>query len=194
MKLTQVLILPGLLVGMATTLTAQSSQPREPAIRQAGAADQVLIRQVGRWNTVVTVHGAPGNDKMYKAISTSTLGCAGRCLIWELRSEMPDGQPFDGHGIEVFDPVARKYVATWTDATSSGFTSTSYTYDAAANTFEGTFQAKNSHGVPTTMNLTGDFKDPKKRVTIMTTAGTNVAGVQQGAAQQETITCTQSAD
>jgi hypothetical protein len=189
MKFTHVSISLGLLIGMAITTTAQSAQPREPAIRDVRAADQILARQVGRWNTVVTVHGASGlNDKTYKSVSTSTLGCGGRCLIWELRSELPDGQPFDGHGIEVFDPVAKKYVSTWTDAASSGFTSTEYTYDNETNTFVGVFQAKDSHGVLTKMNMTGNFKDPKKRVTVMTSESTVPAS------QQEVISCAMSQD
>lgn len=169
MKSTHVAIALGLVFGMATTTTAQ---PLQPVVPRATAADEVLSRQVGTWNTTVTVYGAPGREeKVYKSVSTSTLGCGGRCLIWDLKSEIAPGQPYHGHGIEVYDPVAKRYVGTWTDATASGFTTSDYSYNTATNTFAGAFGSKNSRGVATRMTMTGDFKDPKERVMTMSTGG-----------------------
>jgi hypothetical protein len=172
MKFTHVLIVLGLVLGFAITTTAQSAMPRQPVVPKATMADEVLTRQVGRWNTTVTVYGTKGREeKVYKSVSTSTLGCGGRCLIWDLKSEIAEGQPYHGHGIEVFDPVAKKYVGTWTDATSSGFTTSEYSYDKETNMFAGAFRAKNSRGVATRMTMTGDFKDPKERVMTMSMVG-----------------------
>jgi hypothetical protein len=167
MKFTHVLIVPGLVLGFAMS-TAQSARAQQPTARKVTAADEVLSRQVGKWNTTVTVHGSSGHaDKVYKSVSTSTLGCGGRCLIWELKSEIAEGQPYDGHGVEVFDPVAKKYKGTWTDATASGFITSEYTYDKTTNKFDGAFHATDYKGVATKLSMTGDFTDPNRRLMTM---------------------------
>ena len=169
MKSTHLLIALGLGLGMANTTTAQSVKVEA---RKVTAADEVLSRQVGKWNTTVTVYGKKGGEeKVYKSVSSSRLGCGGRCLIWELKSEIAEGQPYHGHGIEVFDPVAKKYKGTWTDATATGFTTSEYSYDTEKNTFAGTFQSTNRKGIATKMTMTGEFQNPKERIMTMWGAG-----------------------
>jgi hypothetical protein len=54
------------------------------------------------------------------------------------------GMPFEGHGLDGFDNVTKKFVSTWADSTGSGIMSLEGSYDAATKS----------------VTLTGNMTDP----------------------------------
>lgn len=67
----------------------------------------------GEWAATVT--GEMGESK---GTTTAKLDCGGLWLVTEYRGEF-FGQPFQGRGLDGYDPAKKQYVSVWVDSIST---------------------------------------------------------------------------
>lgn len=77
----------------------------------------------GKWNFVLKAND--GTEA--KGVSIMKIECGGLWLVSDFKCEM-GGQPFQGKGLDGYDPVKKKYVTVWVDS-----------YTTAPMLFEGKF-------------------------------------------------------
>jgi hypothetical protein len=95
----------------------------------------LLAARVGDWEAVSTLRLAPDAEPIKDSGHESNyLACNGLFLISDYKGTF-GGQSFQGHGIVGFDPAKKKYIGTWIDSMSPGFTSYEGTYDKATKTY-----------------------------------------------------------
>lgn len=148
----------------AAPAVAQSGQ-EAPPMPKPGPAHEVLKMDVGTWDAVVEFSPAPGAPTMTsKGVEVNTIGCGGLCLIADFKGEAM-GAPFHGHGVTVWDPAKKKYVATWTDSMSSGMTLGEMTYDATGKKAEGWMEGPDMTGKTTKMRAVVEYKGNTRAMT-----------------------------
>jgi uncharacterized protein DUF1579 len=77
------------------------------------------------------------------------------------------GAPFQGHGVEGWDPAKKKYVGTWVDSMSTALSLTESTYDAASRSMSGTLESPGPDGRPMKMRAVTQYTDDDTRVFTM---------------------------
>jgi len=104
-----------------------------------------------------------------KGTETNTL-VGGLWLVTDFKSDMM-GQPFQGHGVNGWDPNKKKYVGTWVDTLSTGLGLSESTYDSATKTMTGTFEGPDPTGQIMKMKAVTVLKDANTRVFTMSGPG-----------------------
>ena len=109
-----------------------------------GAEHKVLESKAGKWHGKGKFWMDPAAPPMESEMDTEyTMIMGGRFLTDSTKSDM-GGMPFEGHGLNGFDNLSKKYVATWIDNMGTGIMSMEGTYDPASKT----------------MTMTGNMPDP----------------------------------
>jgi hypothetical protein len=86
-----------------------------------GKMHKRLAQAVGKWTGESQMWMVPGGEPMKSKISsTITAIMDGRYTKIESSGDMPGMGPFTGLGINGFDNVSQKFVATWIDNQSTG--------------------------------------------------------------------------
>jgi len=168
---------------------ATSSSPSvatSPVAAPAGASDQaemmkqmmemgklnenhkLLADTAGNWNYTVKFWPTPGAPvQESKGTATRKMIMNGRYLVGDYASVMqmpgPDGKMkpvnFKGMGLEAYDNVKKKFVATWMDNMGTGIMMIEGTYDQATKTLTSTGEEEMMPGVKTPIREVTKFTD-----------------------------------
>jgi hypothetical protein len=101
-------LLVALLAGVAT---AQQSQQQQPAPPKPGSEHLHLKKLEGNWDCLVTSM----DGKKTKGEASYKMECGGLWLVSDFKGEY-DGAPFQGKGMDTYDPAKKKYVSVWVDS------------------------------------------------------------------------------
>lgn len=101
-----------------------------PAPVRPGEAHKQIERKTGKWNTVMTLAGMPGE---HKAVYTARMDLGGLWLLGDHRGEFMGG-PFSGLELLGYDSEKGKYVSTWIDSSSDKIIFAQGDYDADTQT------------------------------------------------------------
>jgi hypothetical protein len=74
------------------------------------------------------------------------------------------GMPFEGHGLESYDPQSKKYVGTWIDSFSTIASPYAGTCDASGMVFTYVLDTRDEEGKPAKMAMQTTYKDANNRV------------------------------
>lgn len=129
--------LKSLFFSLMSTLACSAILTMSPVRAQQPPSDPVaehsfLKETEGTWDAVVDSGGMKS-----KGVMTSKMELGGLWLSSRFEGEFAPGAKFQGHGLDGYDPVKKKFVSVWFD---------SMTY--------------------TPMNLTGDYDKAKKTMTM----------------------------
>jgi len=96
-----------------------------------------LAKWVGSWDLDLTNLDGPTPQKS-KGTAQFSSDLGGRVVSQVVKSDMM-GMPFEGHGTEGYDNVAKKYWSVWTDSMSTGPSVAWGTCTEAMCSYEGTY-------------------------------------------------------
>ena len=99
-----------------------------PQAPQPGAEHKVLQRSVGKWDAVMDMMGTTSKGTM-----VVEPGPGGFTTLTHFQGEMMGG-PFEGRGIDGYDPTKKKYVSIWTDSATAAPVLTEGTWDDKSQT------------------------------------------------------------
>ncbi len=146
-----------------------------PPVPKPGPEHEILKMDVGSWDAVVEMFGAPGQPPATSKGTESNTLMGGLWLVTDFKGEMM-GSPFQGRGISGYDATKKKYVGVWADSMSPAIAHVESTYDAATKTLTGTMEAADMSGKVSAMKETVVYKDPDTRVFTMFAAGSDGSG------------------
>jgi hypothetical protein len=159
---------------------AKPVAPAGPVPPKPGPEHALLARGAGTWDAAVEFKaGPPGAPpQVSKGVETSRLCCGGLWLITDFKST-PPAAPFEGHGVIGYDPVKKRYVATWIDTDLTRPMMSEGTFDAAGKVM--TMKGRMERGSGETVSWTEveTWKDDGHRVFTMAMSGAD--GVESGA-------------
>jgi hypothetical protein len=104
--------------GGAVLVTAAAlalSSPLRAQLPQPGPEHEHFKQLVGTWDATVKTGFGPGESKgtmVYK------LDVGGLWLVGNFKGDF-GGMPFQGKGLDTYDPVSKKYVGVWIDSMST---------------------------------------------------------------------------
>jgi hypothetical protein len=148
------------LVGCCLVLCAQpvAAQPPPP---RPGPEHEKLKEAVGDWDVTVNFGG-----KESKASATYKLGLGGFWLFEEFHGEFM-GQKFEGRGTTGYDPIKKKYIATWIDSMTPTLMVMEGSFDKDSKTHTFTGEGPGMDGKLTKMKSVYEFKDKDSFVFTM---------------------------
>lgn len=150
---------------------AEGAQQAMPPMPKPGPEHEILKNDAGNWDATVEMWEQPGTPpSMSKGFETNAMGCGGLCLITDFKGEFM-ATPFQGHGVAVYDMVAKKYTSTWMDSMSPSLMIGSSSYDAAKKTMTGWMEGPDMTGKTVKMKAVTEWKDADTRVFTMYMAG-----------------------
>jgi Protein of unknown function (DUF1579). len=150
--------------------TVMSGQPNEAEmmkqmveLSKLNENHKLLADLNGSWNYTVTMWMAPNAPPMKStgtAVRKSTMG--GRYIMMDVTGKMkmpgPDGKlkdfTFQGHGMEGYDNVKKKFVGSWIDNMGTGIVLSEGDYDPATKTFTYTSDMEPVPGMKTRVRET----------------------------------------
>ena len=143
MKLTLPMQLAALVLSAASVVFAQESpkpasasakpDSRPATSTPAATSEQLILKQwLGKWEAVIESTGRDGKPAKNPAKATVKL-LGGRWLITDFEGTFM-GAPFIGHEVLGYDPVAKKYLLNWVDATATSFATGEGLYDPQTKT------------------------------------------------------------
>ncbi len=141
----------------------KKAAPAMPPLLKPGPEHELLKSDVGVWDATVEMLGPGGS--VSKGVETNSM-LGGLWLVTDFKSEMMN-QPFEGHGVEGYDPIKKKYVGTWVDSMSSSLSISESTYDATKKTMTGWIEGPDMSGKTAKMKAVTEQKDPDTRVFTM---------------------------
>jgi Protein of unknown function (DUF1579) len=142
------------LTSVASTVRAQDAKPLPE--------HKILAVEEGVWDAEITTT-VPGQDAIKsKGLETNRL-IGGKWLISDFKGEF-FGSPFEGHGVNGYDPKKGKYVGTWVDSMSQHIDVLEGTYDEKTKTLTLNSDSVNpANGKPMKLRLETQFKDDETR-------------------------------
>ena len=155
-----------MLIGTCLVPAVAVAQGPPPALTP-GPEHAVLKDDVGTWDATVEmmIPGIPPSAPS-KGVEVNALSCNGLCLVTDFKGEVM-GSPFQGHGVNTWDPAKKKYVGSWSDSMAPGIATTEGTWDAATKTMNGTMEAPDGQGGTAKMRSTVVYTPDGKRVFSM---------------------------
>ena len=97
----------GIAVGTSATLTVAQG------FATPGPEHQTLKKHEGEW--IAKIKSGEGESR---GALTAKMECGGLWLVTDFRGEF-GGQPFQGRGMDSYDPGKKKYVSVWVDSMST---------------------------------------------------------------------------
>jgi hypothetical protein len=150
----------GSLVAQQPT-TPQTEQPASTTEDKPTASpeQELLKKWVGTWDATIETTGRDGKPVTTKAKSTVKLAYGNRWLITDFDGTFM-GAPFTGQEVLGYDPVAKKYILNWIDATSTSFSTGEGTFESKTNTLTKTVSGRDdSTGKMATWRQVDTWKD-----------------------------------
>ncbi len=142
--------------------TGQQSQM--PEIPKPGPEHDVLRKDVGSWDA--TVEMTQPNGQKTTAKGTETVSMIGFWQVSRFKGEMM-GQPFEGLGSTTYDPTKKKYVGTWIDSMTPGYSTVEAELSADGRTMAGTMEGPDMSGKMVKMRETTEWQPDGTRVFTM---------------------------
>jgi len=149
--------------GAQNSLTATQRQLLGPM------ADD-LSRRVGTWNVRANLQLQPGARPVSITATAHSRLVGGRWLVTELRgaNQARGMAPFEGLGVNGYDPSKRKYVGFWIDGSRGIAVPVEGTFDAASRIFRTTSVETAANGRQTTVISETRPTGPDSEVTTFT--------------------------
>jgi hypothetical protein len=132
-----------------------------------GPEHAALKRMEGEWAATVT--GEMGESK---GTQTAKLECGGLWLATEYRGEF-FGQPFQGRGLDGYDPAKKKYVSVWVDSMSTQPMMLEGTMDADKKVLTMRGEGLGPEGTPVKYKNVTEFTDNDHHKFTMSIVGTD---------------------
>ena len=112
---------------------AQEAPPQP----KPGPEHELLKSLEGTWDAKITM---PGETKAMAGVMTYKMDLGGLWLVSDFRSTSKEF-PFEGRGLDSYDPAKKKYQAVWVDSMVTSPMIMEGTYDAATKTLTSTGEA-----------------------------------------------------
>jgi Protein of unknown function (DUF1579) len=145
----------------AKSTPAQASQ-QAPEVPKPGPEHDLLKKDVGVWDASVELTGPDG--QMTTSKGTETVSMIGFWQVAQFKGQMM-GQPFEGLGTVTYDPTKKKYVGTWIDSMTPGYSTVESEYDGKS--MSGTMEGPDMSGKIVKMREMAEWKDDNTRVFTM---------------------------
>jgi Protein of unknown function (DUF1579) len=146
------------------------AQQGPPPMPKPGPEHELLKQDVGEWDATVEMF-EPGKPPAVSKGSEKTTLVGGFWAVSDFKSELM-GQPFEGRGTVGYDTNKKKYVSTWVDSMSTGFTTGEATYDPKTKTMTGVMEGFDpAQGKTVKMRDTTEWKDADTKVFTMYMTG-----------------------
>ena len=118
-------------------LRAPAQAPASP-----GPEHAFLKRYAGEWTALIHSEGSE-----MKGTSSARMECGGLWLISDFKADF-GGMPFQGHGLDGYDPATKKHISVWADSMITRPLLFEGTMDAATKTLTLTAQGVGMDGKP----------------------------------------------
>jgi Protein of unknown function (DUF1579) len=126
---------------------APAQEPQKP-----GSEHARLKEMVGTWDTVMEMGGQKSKGTAtYKSI------CGGMWIASDFESEL-GGVPFQGHGMDGYDQLKKKYIGHWFDSMSSTPMTMEGNFDADHKVLTMTGSSPGPDGKPQKFRATNEMK------------------------------------
>jgi hypothetical protein len=151
----------------AQSQSANPAQPSQgaqamPQMPKPGPEHDLLKKDVGVWDATVEMTGPDGQTTTSKG--TETVSMLGFWQVSQFKGQMM-GQPFEGLSTTTYDPTKKKYVGTWIDSMTPGYSTVEAEYDGKSMT--GNMEGPDMSGKIVKMRETTEWKDDNTRVLTM---------------------------
>ena len=145
-------------IALAGSLVAPAAAQEPP---KPGPEHELLKKMVGTWDVTMNVGGMEAKGTMvYKMV----LG--GLWLSGDFEGEF-GGSKFQGHGMDSYDPVKKKYVSVFMDSMSTSPMVTEGTYDKEKKALTMAGDGPGMDGKPTKYKSVSEFPDDNTIVVTM---------------------------
>lgn len=107
----------------AAQQTGSGPSPEEQAMMAAAAPGEQhkhLAHFVGSWNTKITMWMAPGQPPVESVGTAESHWILGGRFVESTYKGDFMGMPFEGHGLDGYDNLAKQYVGSWVDNVGTG--------------------------------------------------------------------------
>ena len=139
----------------------------QPPSAKPGPELQRLKKLVGTWDaTVKTAQGESKGTMVYK------MDMGGLWLVSNFKADF-GGQPFQGKGIDGYDPLKKKYVSVWVDSMSPTLLLFEGTFDKSGKVFTQLGEGPGMDGKMTKFKSVSEMKDPDTMVFTMSSPDQN---------------------
>ncbi|MDZ4779215.1 MAG: DUF1579 domain-containing protein [Planctomycetia bacterium] len=125
-------------------LAASPALGQQPELPKPGPEHAVLAETVGSWECTVKPEGAPES----KGTSVSKMALGGLWLCTEFVGDFA-GMPFEGRGLDTFDPDKKQYRSIWVDSFGTSPVLLFGDYDKATKTLTMTGKGPGTNGAET---------------------------------------------
>jgi hypothetical protein len=140
------------------TASTKNATNAAPVLASSTPELDVLKKWVGNWEATIVSTGRDGKPVTNAAKSSVKL-LGGRWLITDFDGTFM-GAPFIGHEVLGYDPVAKKYVLNWVDATATSFATGEGLYNPQTKTLTLTVSGRDdSTGKTATWRQVDIWKD-----------------------------------
>ncbi|HAV63154.1 MAG TPA: hypothetical protein DCY13_12410 [Verrucomicrobiales bacterium] len=130
-----------------------------------GPEHALLKRLEGQWSAKMKM-----GDSESAATATYKMECGGMWLVSDFRGMMAGG-PFQGRGLDGYDPAKGKYVSVWVDSWSTTPLMLEGTYDKEAKKLTMTGTGPGSDGSPVKYRMLTHYKDDNHHTFTMYVTG-----------------------
>ncbi|HXY39863.1 MAG TPA: DUF1579 domain-containing protein [Vicinamibacteria bacterium] len=127
----------------SSSAAAQSQGAQMPQMPKPGPEHDVLRKDVGTWDATVEMTAPDGQKTTSKG--TETVSMIGFWQVSSFKGQMM-GEPFQGLGSVTFDPTKKKYVGTWIDSMTPGYSTMEADLSADGRTMTGTMEGPDMSG------------------------------------------------
>ncbi len=135
------------LCGLGVMASAQ--EPQKPGPEHAH-----LKAMVGTWDAVMEMGGQKS-----KATSIYKATCSGMWISSDFESEL-GGVPYQGHGMDGYDQLKKKFIGYWFDSMTSAPMAFEGTFDADHKVLTMTGTSPGPDGKPQKFRMTNEMKGP----------------------------------
>ena len=135
-------------LGLAAAPAVRAQEPPKP-----GPEHELLKKHEGTWDITMKFGGMET-----KGTSTYKMDLGGLWLSSRVESEI-FGMKFQGHGMDSYDPMKKKYVAVWFDSMSTSTMTMEGTYDKDKKTMTMVGEGPGMDGKPTKYKSVSEMPD-----------------------------------
>ena len=155
--------------GLVCLLLVGVSQGQE--FPKPGPEHEMLKKLEGVWEATVKSSFEPGKPPTEsKGTATYKMECQGLWLSGDFRGSF-GGMPFQGKGLDSYDPGKKKYVGVWVDSMGGPPMISEGTYDKDKKTLTMTSDYPGPDGKPTKFKMVTEYKDNDNFVFTMSAPG-----------------------
>ena len=152
-------------LGLVAAVTGSVALAQD-GVPQPTQEHAIFKNDVGTWDATIKIWMGPGEPAVSKGKEVNRMMPGNLWMISEFEGEFA-GQPFYGHGQNGYDPIKKKYVATWVDSMSTSAILMLGTYDEATHTLTMEGESTGPDGTPMKLKNVSVLKPDGTRVFTM---------------------------